>query len=138
MLTYICKINVDFYFVTAPCSKDEFRCISTFHCIQSSLHCDQQPSCPDGTDERMPDCLSTAVIVGISVACVVLLVAVVIAIAVCYIVRKRRKRARIIKVRQLLQTFRLENKPRSGHLATVSCSGSTNSMSWLDKPAGYD
>jgi hypothetical protein len=85
----------------------------------------------------MPECLSTGAIVGISVACVAVVVAVVVTIVVVCIVRERRKRARIIKVRQLLQTFRLEHKLSNGHLSTASNNGNTNSMKWLDKSTGY-
>ena len=126
-----------YYCFTAPCTQDEFQCKSSSHCIRRSLQCDQHPSCPDGTDESMPDCLSTGAVVGISVACVVVVVAVVVSVIVVCIVRERRKRARIIKVRQLLQTFRLEHKMSNGHLSTSSNNGSTNSMKWLDKSTGY-
>lgn len=121
----------------APCSQDEFRCMSTSHCIKRSLRCDKLASCPDSTDERMPDCLSAGAIAGISVACVVIVAAIVISVVVCCIVRARKKRARIIKVRQLLQTFRLENKLSNGHLTATSSNGTSNSMTWLDKSAGY-
>ncbi|XP_060557777.1 uncharacterized protein LOC132718166 [Ruditapes philippinarum] len=84
-------------FSDAPCTQDEFQCKSSSHCIRRSLQCDQHPSCPDGTDESMPECLSTGAIVGISVACVAVVVAVVVTIVVVCIVRERRKRARIIK-----------------------------------------
>ncbi|XP_045194871.2 uncharacterized protein LOC123550504 [Mercenaria mercenaria] len=124
-------------FSNAPCTQDEFQCKTTAHCIRRSLQCDQQPSCPDATDESMPECLSTGAIVGISVACVVVVAAIVISVVVCCIVRERKRRARIIKVRQLLQTFRLENKLSNGHLSTTSSNGNTNSMKWLDKSTGY-
>ncbi|KAL4234187.1 hypothetical protein ACF0H5_005840 [Mactra antiquata] len=131
------KLTITAYSET-PCASDEFRCKTSAHCIKSSLRCNEHPSCPDGTDEIMPDCLSTAAIAGIIVGCVLVFASVVIAIVVLCVMRERRKRARIIKVRQLLQTFRLENKMSNGYLSNnTSRNGSTNSIAWIDKSNGY-
>ena len=79
----------------------------------------------------MPECLSPAAIAGIAIGGVLFLAAIVILIIVACVLYERRKRARIIKVRKLLQTFRLENKVSVGHLSNST--NSTNSMRWLDR-----
>lgn len=79
----------------------------------------------------MPECLSPGAIAGIAIGGVVVIAAIVAVIIVACVFYERRKRARIIKVRQLLQTFRLENKLSNGHLSNST--NSTNSMKWLEQ-----
>lgn len=125
------------YFVFAePCAHNEYRCVGTGHCIQKSLQCNGVNNCPDDSDEAMPQCLSAGAIAGIAIGVVLFIVAVVVIIIAVCVAYERRKRARIIKVRQLLQTFRLENKLSNGHLSNVSSTNSTkstNSMRWLEQ-----
>lgn len=120
---------------TGPCEEGQFQC-GTGECLQTKLRCDDRPQCPDASDEALPGCLTTAAIVGLSVTGAVVVGAIIVAVVVACLVYKRRQRARIIKVRRLLHTFRLENKVSDGHLSATynnNTTNSTNSLQWLDR-----
>lgn len=34
-----------------PCSPDQFSCVVSGACIPASYHCDEEPDCPDRSDE---------------------------------------------------------------------------------------
>jgi hypothetical protein len=37
--------------VTTTCAEDEFRCVTSPHCIPKEWKCDQETDCIDGSDE---------------------------------------------------------------------------------------
>ena len=61
----------------------------------------------DQSDEAMPRCLSTGAIVGIAVAGTIMIILIIVIVVICWTAYQRRKRARIIKVREIIETFRI-------------------------------
>ena len=61
----------------------------------------------DQSDEAMPRCMSTGAIAGIAVGGSIMIILIIIIIVICCTAYQRRKRARIIKVREIVETFRI-------------------------------
>ena len=55
----------------------------------------------------MPKCLSTGAIIGIAISGTIMIILIIVIIVICVTAYQRRKRARIIKVREIIETFRI-------------------------------